>query len=153
MNGKRIAATLVIACFCLVCLSQEAWSGSFSVTATNNIYKISNNSANPCSPVILNYWSGGNVSKAQLPNPLNSYSPQILTVSNVGSCSSIDITASCHFFATQYTNYGKMSQTGWSRWVDETKTQSLSCCTNVSIGAKVAVSGMNADTVLEIKCQ
>jgi hypothetical protein len=153
VKRKSIVATLVIAGFCLFFLSQESWSADYSVTAANNIYQTTNETGSSCSSVILNYWSGSSGSRTQSSGTLSGRSSQTLTIRNAGSCSSIDISASCHYFGTAYTNYGKLSQTALSRWTDETKTQSLSCCHNVSIGLKVVTAGSNANTLLDIKCQ
>lgn len=155
MNGMKTVMAMVFCSVFFLLSSHEALAADYSVTATNNIYKIYKgaNPGSPCQLVRLEYWSGGNGSRAELPSALGMYTPQTLTVKNVHSCSSLELTATCHYFQTSYTHYGQLSQTSWSQWVDETKTQTIPCgCHAVSIELELADQGTVKNTVLKIVC-
>lgn len=134
-------------------LFQQALAADYSVTVSNTIRRTTNEVGSSCNPLYLTYWAGGNGTRAQASNTLGVYSPQTVTIKNAGSCSSLEITATCHYFQTSYTNKGKLSETSWGHWVDETKTQSIPCgCHAASVGLALVQQGSVTNTVMAITC-
>jgi hypothetical protein len=153
MKSMTVVKVVVLCCIFLLVSFHEARAGDYSVAFTNDIKKTTNEAGSSCSSISINYWSGTNGKKVQSSSTLGAYSPQTLTIKNAGACSSLDITATCHYWQTSYTNYGKMSQYSSSYWVYETKTQSFGCCHNATIGLALTRQGDGAVTLLNITCQ
>ena len=151
---RMVAATAMAICgiFLLVSI-HEASAADYSVKVSNTIRNTTNEVASVCNPVYLSYWAGATGTRAQASDTLGAFNPQTLTVRNTGACSSMEITATCHYFQTSYTNKGKLSETSWGHWVDETKTQSIPCgCHAASVGLALVQQGSVANTVMAITC-
>jgi hypothetical protein len=153
LNTRLMAAMTGVCGVLLFCWALGASAGDYSVTLNNKIFQTTNETGSSCNPVSLTYWSGGTGSKAQTSRPLSANSPQTLTIRNAGSCSSLEITATCHYFQTVFTNKGRPSQTAYSHWVDDTKTQGFSCCHTVDIGIAESTAGNVTYQVLGITCR
>jgi hypothetical protein len=139
--------TITICSFFLLVLLNPAFAGDYSVTIANKLP-----SGATCNQVRLTYWSGGNGSQANSSSPLRGYSPQTLTIKSASSCSSVELQVSCRYFQTTYTNYGRLSQTAWSQWVNETKVQNIACGNHdASVDLVLADHGSVKITVLDIK--
>lgn len=132
MNTRRMT-TLTIGCalFLLLAASAARADKSYSVTLYNGLVEATGNGGCTCQPVSATCWTqDGSGAKLQTRNPLNGYTPQTLTfklTDKQGTCTSIDVTATCHYFQTTWTNKGRASQTSHSSWADETTTASLGC--------------------------
>ncbi len=153
MKSMTVAIMAALCSVFLLVSFHEAQSADYSVTISNDIYKTNNNMGNTCNPVTLIYWSSGIGKKTQLSNALG-ISKQTLTITGAGSCSSLDLTVTCHYFQTNYYHKGQKSEESWGRWVDESKTQSFTCCHTASIGVALNNLGGNVtNQLLNITCQ
>jgi hypothetical protein len=134
---------LLVGCLLLFVASQ-AMAGDYTLSVVNNIHKTNNNYGSPCNSVKLDYWVGGTGQRAVLSGELASGQTGQLKVYSAGVCSSMELYAACHYFKD-----GFMSST----WVDEEKTQSISCgCKQAQIGLKETNYGINTVQELNITC-
>lgn len=142
MKKARLLA-LLFGCVLLLVASQ-AMAGDYTLPVVNNIHKTNNNMGSPCNSVKLDYWVGGSGKRAVLSGALNSGQTGQLTVQSVGTCSSMELYASCHYFKDGFLS---------STWVDEEKTQAISCgCKQAQIGLKETSYGINKVQELDITC-
>lgn len=154
MKTKLSRFLILVAGTCLFLSIPTASLADYTMSVSNGIRKTTNETGSSCSPVSVTCWSAnGNGTKQQLPAPLGPYSPHTFSFRNT-SCASLDITVSCHFFKTVYTNKGRMSETSHGSWADESKTQTCPGGSHkAEVGLTEGVSGNITYQTLSITCQ
>ena len=154
MKSLKVVKIAALCGMFLLISFHEAQSADYSLQVVNEMYKGNNDVGNTCNPVTLAYWgTNGSGSRVSLPSGLG-YRSQTLTVNNAGSCSSMDLTIKCHYLKTNYVNKGRASETSYSSWVDEDKSQSLACgCHGVVVGLQLVTQGSSSYQALKITCQ